>query len=186
MEKHLKINISAGAVLLLAALYFILDWDGLAALLLAAAAHEAGHLAALRAMGGRVTSFRFDICGAVIERRGAPGTLAEAACAAAGPAAGAAYALIAARLGAHFGSGLLTLSAGLSLVLTAFNLIPAPPLDGGRIAEALLGRRVSGIIALAAAGLTLAAGLYAVARGCGAALLTAGAYLCLEQGRERP
>ena len=85
MEKHLKINISAGAVLLLAALYFILDWDGLAALLLAAAAHEAGHLAALRVMGGRVTSFRFDICGAVIERRGAPGTLAEAACAAAGP-----------------------------------------------------------------------------------------------------
>ena len=48
MEKHVKINVSAGAVLLLSALYFVLDWDGLLALLLAAAAHECGHLAALR------------------------------------------------------------------------------------------------------------------------------------------
>ena len=40
MEKHVKINVSAGAVLLLSALYFVLDWGGLLALLLAAAAHE--------------------------------------------------------------------------------------------------------------------------------------------------
>ncbi len=181
MWKNVKIKVSAGAVLLLAALYFVLDWDGLSALLLAAAAHEAGHFAALYFTGGRVSSVRADVCGAVIERSGSTSTLEEVICAAAGPLAGVAYALLAARLGTALGSRMLTASAGMSLVLSAFNLLPAPPLDGGRIAEALLGRRAAGAIALAAAGLVLSAGLVAVARGYGAALLCAGAYLCLQQ-----
>lgn len=186
MEKHVKINVSAGAVLLLSALYFVLDWDGLLALLLAAAAHECGHLAALRVCGGRVRALRLDVCGAVIDRRGLSGRWQEALCAAAGPAAGAVWALIASRLGAAMAWPVLVSSSGLSLVLSLFNLLPAPPLDGGRIAEALLGRRACSLLGLITASLTLSAGLYAVARGYGAALFCAGAYLCLEQGRERP
>ena len=58
MGKNVKIEFSAGAALLLGALYFVLDWDGLGALLLAAAAHEAGHFAALRLTGGRVSGVR--------------------------------------------------------------------------------------------------------------------------------
>ena len=72
----------------------------------------------------------------------------------------------------------------MSLVLSVFNLIPAPPLDGGRIAGELLSRRAADALALAASGLVLAAGLVAVARGRGAALLCAGAYLCLQRARE--
>ena len=68
----------------------------------------------------------------------------------------------------------LVSSSGLSLVLSLFNLLPAPPLDGGRIAEALLGRRACSLLGLITAGLTLSAGLYAVARGYGAALFCAG------------
>ena len=85
MGKNVKIEFSAGAALLLGALYFVLDWDGLGALLLAAAAHEAGHFAALRLTGGRVSGVRADVCGAVIERRGAVSLWGEVFCAAAGP-----------------------------------------------------------------------------------------------------
>ena len=184
MGKNVKIEFSAGAALLLGALYFVLDWDGLGALLLAAAAHEAGHFAALRLTGGRVSGVRADVCGAVIERRGAVSLWGEVFCAAAGPLAGGLYALLVSRLGLALSSELLTVSAGMSLVLSVFNLIPATPLDGGRIAGELLSRRAADALALAASGLVLAAGLVAVARGRGAALLCAGAYLCLQRARE--
>ncbi|MFR5783092.1 MAG: hypothetical protein ACLUEK_15365, partial [Oscillospiraceae bacterium] len=66
-------TISAGGVLLLAALYFFMDARDFIALLLAAAAHECGHLAALRAAGCRIRGFSADAGGAVIERRGGAG-----------------------------------------------------------------------------------------------------------------
>ena len=56
MRKY-RINISAGGVLLLAALYFFMDTRDFIALMLAAAAHECGHLAALRAAGCRIRGF---------------------------------------------------------------------------------------------------------------------------------
>ena len=61
-----RITISAGGVLLLAALYFFMDTLSFVALMLAAAAHECGHLAALRAAGCRVRGFSADAGGAVI------------------------------------------------------------------------------------------------------------------------
>ena len=48
-----KFDISAGGVLLLAALYFFMDGADFLALMLAAAAHELGHLLALRLCGAR-------------------------------------------------------------------------------------------------------------------------------------
>ena len=91
--RRYHIKISAGGVLLLAALYFFMDARDFIALLLAAAAHECGHLAALRAAGCRIRGFSADAGGAVIERRGGAGTGWELICIAAGPAAGFLYAL---------------------------------------------------------------------------------------------
>ena len=71
--RRYHIKISAGGVLLLAALYFFMDARDFIALLLAAAAHECGHLAALRAAGCRIRGFSADAGGAVIERRGGAG-----------------------------------------------------------------------------------------------------------------
>ena len=138
MHRRFKVKISAGGAVLLAALYFLLDTDELAALLLAAVTHELGHLAAIRLTGGRVRSLTANITGAVIERDAQAGSLSELVCALSGPAAGLIWAALAAGMGSFLGLDMLLLSAGMSLVLSGFNLLPALPLDGGRALSCLL------------------------------------------------
>ena len=167
--RRYKIKISAGGVLLLAALYFFMDVRDFIALLLAAAAHECGHLAALRAAGCRIRGFSADAGGAVIERRGS-----------AGPAAGFLYALAASLAGGALGSGLLLCSAGMSAVLSVFNLLPSPPLDGGRIVQLIFGDRAAEIAGLLTASAVFLVGFAAFVSGRGAALFIAGALLLVK------
>lgn len=117
-----------------------------AALLVSLAAHEAGHLIAARALGVGVSQLRLMPFGAAI-RLDNPYTLSPGrllAVAAAGPA-GSLLALIGAAALAHwralspmFALALMRVSA----VLMLFNLLPALPLDGGRMLYALLSERV--------------------------------------------
>ena len=164
-----RITISAGGVLLLAALYFFMDTLSFVALMLAAAAHECGHLAALRAAGCRVRGFSADAGGAVIERRGG-----------AGPAAGFAYALTASLIGGELDSVLLLRSAGMSAVLSVFNLLPSPPLDGGRMVQLVFGNKAAEIAGLLTASAVFLIGFAALVTGHGAALFLAGALLLLK------
>ena len=164
-----RIRISAGGVLLLAALYFLLTLDEFMALMLACAAHELGHIAAIRLTGGRVSSLTANATGAVIARSASRSRTAEIVCAAAGPIAGLIYAAFASGLG----SDMLLLSAGLSLALSAYNALPALPLDGGHRAAALCSLvTAAGVLLL---GTVLAAGGY------GLALVIAGAALLWQQ-----
>ena len=172
-----RITISAGGVLLLAALYFFMDTLSFAALMLAAAAHECGHLAALRAAGCRVRGFSADAGGAVIERRGGAGPVWELA---AGPAAGFAYALTASLIGGELDSVLLLRSAGMSAVLSVFNLLPSPPLDGGRMVQLVFGNKAAEIAGLLTASAVFLIGFAALVTGHGAALFLAGALLLLK------
>ena len=115
-------------------------------LLAALAVHEAGHLAMARALGVRVNALRLMPFGGAIDL-GNPYALAPPkllAVAAAGPLGNL--------LGVLFASALTQLGLlhpraflnflGLSLALMLFNLLPALPLDGGRMLFALLSPRL--------------------------------------------
>ena len=181
MHRRFKVKISAGGAVLLAALYFLLDTDELAALLLAAAAHELGHLVAIRLTGGRARSLTANITGAVIERDAQAGSLSEMVCALSGPAAGLIWAALAAGMGSFLGLDMLLLSAGMSLVLSGFNLLPALPLDGGRALECAIGRRATLLCSLVTAALVLLFGAILAASCGGMALLIAGGALMVQQ-----
>lgn len=124
------------------ALFWFFDTQGiLAAALPAVLIHEAGHWFALRLAGARVTRLRLEPGGLVMDYAGTISAAAEALCALAGPFAGLLWAGFAAGLGGTY----LLRSAGASLCLTGFNLLPLQPLDGGRALAALAGVRAAAI-----------------------------------------
>lgn len=126
-----RMEISGGALLMLAALYY-LDGQGVLPLaLLACALHEGGHWLAIRALGGRITALRLTCVGAEmrLSARYPLGYAGQCIAALAGPCANLAAAWAAARTGTEWGYCF----AGLNLSLGAFNLLPAAQLDGGRV-----------------------------------------------------
>ena len=131
MLRWRRVEISGGALLMLAALYY-LDGQGVLPLaLLACALHEAGHWLAIRALGGRITALRLTCVGAEmrLSARYPLGYAGQCIAALAGPCANLAAAWAAARTGTEWGYCF----AGLNLALGAFNLLPAAQLDGGRV-----------------------------------------------------
>ncbi len=140
--------------------------------------HELAHAAAARVAGARVASVELYPFGGIarIDAGAEPGT--EAAVAAAGPLFS--FCLAAAATGLNR-AGLVSPPGGLldwavlaNLGLGAFNLLPALPLDGGRIYLGLASRRLGLARAsrrLVRLGRGLAWGLAAAATGCAAAAL---------------
>lgn len=106
-------------------------------LLLGAAIHEGGHLAAMAACGGRVDRFEVGAFGAKILPRypGIPSVARELGVLFAGPAAGLAAAGLVLVLGYRR-------FAVINCFLSCFNLLPLPGLDGGSILSLLLSARL--------------------------------------------
>ena len=162
-----KLHLSAGGVLLLAALYFVLDVSEFAALLLAAAAHELGHKGP----------------GAFLPRSTPRSRRHELCWDAAGPVVGVVWAGLASGAGTALDSDMLLISAGMSLALSVFNALPVLPLDGGRMFECLFGRKAAAMVSLVAASAVLLLGVVLAASDMGIALLAAGAVLMAGQAR---
>ncbi len=179
---------SAGFILLFSAIYFFDDRGILAALIPAVLAHEAGHCLCLRAFGARLKSIRLDLTGVSLSYAGAHMTLIQELCATiAGPVCGLVYAFAASWLSSQWRMSVFSLSAGISFVLSIFNLLPAMPLDGGRalllILHRLHGRRsaakIQYIMGLVISLILLIGGIWCVDRGFGCALILSGIWLLM-------
>ena len=121
-----RVEITGGCLLLLAWLNY-LDRDLLLPMALASCgAHELGHVAAVRLLGGNVKQLRLTAVGAELVLDRAQGYWQEGVSVLAGPGANLLLAL------ACCGSGRWMAFAGLNLALALFNLLPAGTLDGGR------------------------------------------------------
>ena len=175
-----RIEFSPWAALVVGLLIYFSEGKTLLLLALPVLAHELGHLFFLRLFFLRLTLLRVELCGLCVEYAGKAARWQHALLALGGPLFGVLYALGAAPFGE---SG--ALSAGFSLLLTLFNLFPALPLDGGRIAAALLPEKTAAALGFAAAVLLLGAGLWLLLRERGAALALAGAVLLAFQLRLR-
>lgn len=117
--------------------------EATAAVLLAAAMHEGGHLAALAAFHVPVEGVRLGAMGAVIFAPGANRLSygRELLVTLAGPMVNLISAPLLAALSARLGWEWGYLFAGAHTVLGVYNLLPIPPLDGGRALYLLLAWR---------------------------------------------
>ena len=127
MERR-NLGLSLAAVLLTACLYARGGFKLLPVIALPVLVHELSHVAALLLLGQRITGLTLDARGLCIGYDGTCSPLGHIVAALAGPLGGALYALV-----GFTGIHRLRQSACLSLVLTAFNLLPLMPLDGGRV-----------------------------------------------------
>lgn len=151
----------------------------------ALALHEAAHIACARALGVPLNRLRLTPLGAALEldmRLVTPRQ--EALIAGAGPLASAlTVAVLCLMMGRGLDDALLGEAAGIALALTLFNLMPASPLDGGRLLHAYargrLGERrasdVCGALGMALAVLMMAGVMMSALAGTIPLMLMAGA-----------
>ena len=128
--------------------------------------HELGHALVARHLGVRVAGIELHFFGGaakIVDPPRTPGD--EIAIAAAGPAVSFAIAGVSTLLAQVAFAPLFGALAWINLLLGAFNLLPAFPMDGGRILRALLQRRLGHLRAtevavVIARGFAVAIGLY--------------------------
>ena len=176
-----RVRVSPGAPALLAVFVWLSSPEVLGAVLLAALCHELGHYAVLRSRGGWVRHMEISALGANMQVAGRLSYGSELLAAAGGPAVNLLLAAALAALGRWWEP--LYLFAGAQLVLGAFNLLPALPLDGGRIlwlalawlTEPYTAQRVLSVVSLAVSLALLLGGGWFIWRQGGSPFLLVGA-----------
>lgn len=127
-----SIKISTGALAFFCLLFYVNPNGIFLPFLLAAAAHEMGHMAACRLSGGEIHAVYISVAGA--EMVAAFSSFAgEVFSVLAGPLVNLLLAAMFLQTKFQF--------ALVNLFLAAYNLLPVLPLDGGRLAHLLLSRR---------------------------------------------
>lgn len=149
----IEINLS---FLMLLALVFV-AFGGVAGVVIVCLAfasvllHELGHAAVARKLGVRVTGIELGFFGGAARMEMPRDPSRELQIAAAGPAVSLMLGGAALGLAALTHLPLLGLIGWINLIIAGFNLIPALPMDGGRILRALLARRMGYVRATDAA-----------------------------------
>lgn len=173
-----RVTISLALTLAAAFIYYVVSIETAIAIALPVAVHELSHIIALRFFGLKVKSVRAELTGLCIDYCGFAEPVVHIAAAFAGPAGGFIYAYAASLIARETGCAWMELSAGISLLLSVFNLLPVLPLDGGRI---LLGILTMLLGAHAGERVT-----YRISFAITAALLIAGTVLALNNGSKAP
>ncbi len=173
-----RVTISLALTLAAAFIYYVVSIETAIAIALPVAVHEFSHIIALCLSGLKVKSIRAELTGLCIDYCGFAEPLAHIAAAFAGPAGGFIYAYAASLIARETGCARLELSAGISLLLSAFNLLPVLPLDGGRILLGLMTMLLG-----AQAGERIA---YRISFAITAVLLAAGTVLAFNNGSKAP
>ena len=173
-----RVTISLALTLAAAFIYYVVSIETAIAIALPVAVHELSHIIALRFFGLKVKSVRAELTGLCIDYCGFAEPVVHIAAAFAGPAGGFIYAYAASLIARKTGCAWMELSAGISLLLSVFNLLPVLPLDGGRI---LLGILTMLLGAHAGERVT-----YRISFAITAALLIAGTVLALNNGSKAP
>jgi Zn-dependent protease len=150
------VQINLSFILLLALV--LVAWGGLPGVFIVCLAfgsvllHELGHAVVARRLGVHVSGIELSFFGGAAKMVQMPRTAKhELAIAAAGPAVSLVLGGAGFGLAVLFGSPLLALIGWINLVIAAFNMIPALPMDGGRILRALLTYRMDFVRATDAA-----------------------------------
>ena len=133
-----QVEVSPGFLLLLGVLFWLDEGVGLLPWgLLACAIHEVGHIVASAVWGGHVRGLSLTVVGAELRiDYDAPLSYGQDSLVAlAGPGANLMFGMLALSLD-------WKLAAAVSLTIGAFNLLPIPPLDGGRVVYGLLAVRL--------------------------------------------
>lgn len=178
-----RVSVSPGLPVVLIAFVLLSSPVLLAAVLLAAVCHEGGHYAALRHFGGHVSRLYLSAFGAEMDI-GNTSRLsygAEMLTVLAGPVVNLALAFALGWLGRWW--EMAYVFAGANLVLGAFNLLPAPPLDGGRLlwlaaawlTEPFTADRLTAAAGLMTSGALAAGGILLTCRAGGSPFLLLGA-----------
>ena len=173
-----RVTISLALTLAAAFVYYVVSIETAAAIALPVTVHELSHIIALRLSGLKVKSIRAELTGLCIDYCGFAKPVAHIAAAFAGPAGGFIYAYAASLIARETGCAWMELSAGISLLLSVFNLLPVLPLDGGRILLGLL-TMLLGV----QAGERIA---YRISFAMTAVLLAMGALLAFNNGSKAP
>ena len=128
MAKKLEFQVSAGALIFLAALVMLFPLQWVGAVILAAGVHELCHAAAICLLGGSIESIAIGSRGIVMKTQPMSG-VREIVCAMAGPL-GSLCLLLFVRW--------LPRTAVCGLFHGVYNLIPLLPMDGGRVLRGIL------------------------------------------------
>ena len=160
----------------------------------AAMIHELGHLLALYLMKGRVSRFCIRLSGGELQYDGKHLSYGkEILLALAGPTVNLLCAWLSGWLASLWQQPLLYQFSGCHLVLAAFNLLPALPLDGGRVVQALLelrfpleGERLSAQVSLVIGLFLLVFGSVVLLKGGNLTLFSAGGVILLRSLGKKP
>lgn len=178
-----NLELRFGGLVLLYVMWFFGDAELLFVVFGNALIHELGHYIMLSHYGVRVRKLIFDYTGfTMLCNTSYLPNGANVAVALGGPFMGAVAALIASVLGNVMQNEFLLLFSGVGVILSAFNLLPAKPLDGWRVVHVIFPALSMGISMIAAC-LVLSLGLYVLYLGYGTALAMLGLVLLLQDDR---